>query len=111
YESPDAVKRLIDQAAAYKINTFHLHLSDDQGFRIVINGFPNLTNIGGQGSVGTGGRTMDPGGFWTQAQYKDVVGYAAGPFMTLMPAGDTPGHTNPIIMFHHTPPSNPLPPP
>ena len=51
YESPDAVKRLIDQAAAYKINTFHLHLSDDQGFRIVINGFPNLTNIGGQGSV------------------------------------------------------------
>src|SRR5262249_27124884 len=84
YESPDAVKRLIDQAAAYKINTFHLHLSDDQGFRIVINGFPNLTNIGGQGSVGTGGRIMDPGGFWTQAQYKDVVAYAAAHFMTLM---------------------------
>ena len=108
YESPDAVKRLIDQAAAYKINTFHLHLSDDQGFRIVINGFPNLTNIGGQGSVGTGGRTMDPGGFWTQAQYKDVVAYAAAHFMTLMPEVDTPGHNNAIIMSEYNDTSNPL---
>jgi hexosaminidase len=108
YESPDAVKRLIDQAAAYKINTFHLHLSDDQGFRIVINGFPNLATIGGQGSVGTNGRTMDPGGFWTQAQYKDVVAYAAAHFMTLMPEVDTPGHNNAIIMSEYNDTSNPL---
>jgi hexosaminidase len=108
YESPSAVKRLIDQAAAYKVNTFHLHLSDDQGFRIVINGFPNLATVGGQGSVGTGGRTVDPGGFWTQAQYKDVVAYAAAHFMTLMPEVDTPGHNNAIVMSEYNDTANPL---
>jgi hexosaminidase len=108
YESPDAVKRLIDQASAYKVNTFHLHLSDDQGFRIVINGFPNLTTIGGQGSVGTGGRTVDPGGFWTQAQFKDVVAYAAAHFMTLVPEVDTPGHNNAIVMSEYNDTANPL---
>ena len=108
YESPDAVKRLIDQVAQHKINTFHLHLSDDQGFRLVINGFPNLATIGGQGSVGTGGRTMDPGGFWTQAQYQDVVAYAAAHFVTVMPEVDTPGHNNAIIMSEYNDTSNPL---
>jgi hexosaminidase len=108
YETPDAVKRLLDQVAQYKINTFHLHLSDDQGFRLVINGFPNLATIGGQGSVGTDGRTMDPGGFWTQAQYKDVVAYAAARFIKVMPEVDTPGHNNAIIMSEYNDTSNPL---
>jgi hexosaminidase len=108
YEPPFAVEQLIDQAATYKINTFHLHLSDDQGFRLVINGFPNLTAIGAQGSVGTGGRTMDPGGFWTQAQYKAVVAYAAAHFMTVIPEVDTPGHNNAIIMSEYGDTANPL---
>jgi hexosaminidase len=107
YEPPAAVKQLIDQAAAYKINTFHLHLSDDQGFRLVINGFPNLTAVGAQGSVGTDGRTMDPGGFWTQAQYKSVVAYAAARFMTVVPEVDTPGHNNAIIMSEYNDTANP----
>ena len=107
YEPPSAVEQLIDQAAAYKINTFHLHLSDDQGFRLVINGFPNLSAIGGQGSVGTGGRTMDPGGFWTQAQYQAVVAYAAARFITLVPEVDTPGHDNAIIMSEYNDTTNP----
>jgi len=85
FEPPSAVKQLIDQAAEYKINTLHLHVSDDQGFRIAMNGFPNLTQIGSQGSVGTGGRTMDPGGFWTQDEYRSVVAYAAAHFMTVVP--------------------------
>jgi hexosaminidase len=108
YEPPSAVEQLIDQAAALKINTFHLHLSDDQGFRLVINGFPNLSAIGGQGSVGTGGRTMDPGGFWTQAQYQEVVAYAAARYITLIPEVDTPGHDNAIIMSEYNDTSNPL---
>ncbi len=108
YESPAAAERLIDQAAAYKINVFHLHLSDDQGFRLVINGFPNLTQIGGQGSVGTDGRTMDPGGFWTQAQYRQVVAYAQAHFMTLIPEVDSPGHNNAIIMSEWDDTANPL---
>jgi hexosaminidase len=104
YESPAAVEQLIAQAAAYKINVFHLHLSDDQGFRIAINGFPDLTTIGGQGSVGTGGRTMDPGGYWTQAEYKAVVADAQAHFMTLIPEVDSPGHNNAITCRSTTTP-------
>jgi hexosaminidase len=107
YEPPSVVKTLIGEAARYKINVFHLHLSDDQGFRLVINGFPRLTGIGGQGSVGTDGRTMDPGGFWTQAQYRSVVAYAAQRFMTVVPEVDTPGHTNAIIMSEYGDTANP----
>jgi hexosaminidase len=108
YEPPSAVEQLIDQAAAYKINTLHLHVSDDQGFRIVINGFPNLTTIGGQGSVGTGGRTMDPGGYWTQSDYQAVVAYAAAHFITVVPEVDSPGHNNAIIMSEYNDTTNPL---
>jgi hexosaminidase len=108
FEPPSAVEQLIDQAAAYKINVLHLHLSDDQGFRIVINGFPNLTAIGGQGSVGTSGRTMDPGGYWTQADYQAVVADAAAHFITVAPEVDSPGHNNAIIMSEYNDTSNPL---
>ncbi len=108
FEPPSAVKQLIDQAAEYKINTLHLHVSDDQGFRIAMNGFPNLTQIGSQGSVGTGGRTMDPGGSWTQDEYRTVVAYAAAHFMTVVPEVDTPGHNNAIIMSEYNDTTNPL---
>ncbi len=108
FQTPAAVKKLVDQVAAYKVNVLHLHVSDDQGFRIAINGFPNLTEIGGQGSVGTGGRTMDPGGFWTQAEYRDVVAYAAAHFMTVVPEVDSPGHNNAIIMSEYNDTANPL---
>ena len=108
YQTPSAVMRLIDQASAYKVNTLHLHVSDDQGFRIVIDGFPNLTAIGAQGSVGTGGRTMDPGGFWTQADYRNVVAHATAHFMTVVPEVDSPGHNNAIIMSEYGDTANPL---
>jgi len=108
YESPAAVEQFIAQAAAFKINVFHLHLSDDQGFRIAINGFPDLTAIGGEGSVGTDGRTEDPGGYWTQADYKAVVADAQAHFMTLIPEVDSPGHNNAIIMSEYNDVGNPL---
>lgn len=108
FQTPEAVMRLIDEASAYKINTLHLHVSDDQGFRIVIDGFPNLTDIGSQGSVGTDGRTMDPGGFWTQQDYRDVVAYAAAHFMSVVPEVDSPGHNNAIIMSEYNDTTNPL---
>ena len=108
FEPPSAVEQLIDQAAEYKVNVLHLHVSDDQGFRIVVNGFPNLTAIGGQGSVGTDGREMDPGGFWTQAEYRAVVAYAQAHFVTVVPEVDTPGHNNAIIMSEYNDTANPL---
>ncbi len=107
YESPGAVERLIAQAAVYRINVFHLHLSDDQGFRLVIKGFPRLAKVGGRGSVGTHGRKMDRGGFWTQAQYRAVVADAKAHFMTLIPEVDSPGHTNAILMSEYYDTHNP----
>lgn len=101
YEPPSAVEKLINQIAAYKIDVLHLHLSDDQGFRLAIKGFPRLTAIGSRGSVGTAGRLVDPGGFWTQAQYKAVVADAAAHFITVVPEVDSPGHNNAIIMSEY----------
>jgi hexosaminidase len=101
FEPPSAIKKIIDEASSYKMNTLHLHLGDDQGFRVVIKGFPNLTAIGGQGSVGTSGKTMDPGGFWTQAQYQQVVAYAKAHFMTVVPEIDSPSHNNAIEMSEY----------
>jgi hexosaminidase len=107
YEPPSAVEELIGQVAAYKVNVLHLHLSDDQGFRLAIAGFPRLTGIGGAGSVGTGGRQKDRGGFWTQAQYRAVVADAAAHFITLVPEVDSPGHNNAIIMSEYDDAGNP----
>lgn len=108
YEPPSAVEQLISQAAAYKIDVLHLHLSDDQGFRLQITGFPRLATVGGEGSVGTDGRVMDPGGYWTQAQYRAVVADAAAHFVTLVPEVDSPGHDNAIIMSEYDDTGNPL---
>jgi hexosaminidase len=83
------VKRYIDFLAFYKMNVFHLHLSDDQGWRIEIKSWPNLTAIGGSTQVGGG-----KGGFYTQEQYKDIVQYALDRHITIIPEIDMPGHTN-----------------
>lgn len=83
------VKHLIDLLAIYKINFLHLHLSDDQGWRIEIKSWPLLTTIGGSTQVGGG-----PGGYYTQEDYKDIVKYAQAKFITIVPEIDMPGHTN-----------------
>jgi hexosaminidase len=85
----DDVKTLIDQLSNYKINHLHLHLSDDQGWRIEIKSWPYLTQIGGSTEVGGG-----KGGFYTQEDYKEIVNYAMKRHMTIVPEIDMPGHTN-----------------
>lgn len=87
--SVEDVKRYIDLISYYKINTLHLHLSDDQGWRIEIKSWPNLTAIGGQTQVGGG-----KGGFYTQEQYKEIVAYAQSRYITIVPEIDLPGHIN-----------------
>ena len=83
------VKRYLDLSTMYKVNHLHLHLSDDQGWRIAINGWPRLTEYGGGTEVGDG-----PGGFYTQDEYREIVAYAAQRFVTVIPEIDLPGHTN-----------------
>ncbi len=87
--SVEDVKKYIDLLAYYKINALHLHLTDDQGWRIEIKSWPKLTEIGGSTEVGGG-----PGGFYTQEEYKDLVAYAAKQHITIIPEVDMPGHTN-----------------
>jgi hexosaminidase len=84
------VKRYIDLMAYYKLNVFHFHLSDDQGWRIMINSWPNLALYGGGTQVG--GTCSNC--YYTQAQYSDIVAYAQSRYITLVPEIDMPGHTN-----------------
>ena len=85
----DDVKRYIDLITAYKMNILHLHLSDDQGWRIEIKSWPNLALHGGSTQVGGG-----EGGYYTQEQYAEIVRYAGEHFVTIIPEIDLPGHTN-----------------
>jgi hexosaminidase len=83
------VKRYIDELALYKINTLHLHLSDDQGWRIAVDSWPRLATYGGSTEVGGG-----KGGHYTKAQYQEIVRYAASRYLEVVPEIDMPGHTN-----------------
>lgn len=87
--SVDDVKRYIDLISHYKMNILHLHLSDDQGWRIEIKSWPNLALHGGSTQVGGG-----KGGYYTQEQYKEIVAYAASRYITVIPEIDLPGHIN-----------------
>lgn len=89
------VERYIDELARYKVNVLHLHLSDDQGWRIAIDGWPKLTSIGGKTAVGGG-----PGGYYTQAEYRAIVAYAQARFITIVPEIDTPGHVNAALVSY-----------
>ena len=81
------VENYLDLLAMYKINTLHLHLSDNDGWRIDINGWPRLARYGGSTDASHG-----PGGYYTQADYTDIVRFAAARHITIVPEIDTPGH-------------------
>ncbi|MFN8581394.1 MAG: beta-N-acetylhexosaminidase [Gemmatimonadaceae bacterium] len=85
----DDVKRYIDVMALYKLNRLHLHLSDDQGWRIEIRSWPNLARFGGLTEVGGG-----VGGFYTQEQFADLVSYARSRFIEVVPEIEMPAHIN-----------------
>ncbi|MEP7344312.1 MAG: beta-N-acetylhexosaminidase [Gemmatimonadaceae bacterium] len=89
----DEVKQFVDLLAMYKLNVLHLHLSDDQGWRIEIKSRPALTAQGGATEVGGG-----PGGFYTQGEYADIVRYAGERYITIVPEIDMPGHTNAALV-------------
>ena len=96
--SVDFVKKFIDLLALHNMNVFHWHLTDDQGWRIEIKKWPKLTEIGSQRSgtiIGTNSDLDDNipyGGFYTQAEARDIVRYAAERHITIVPEIDMPGH-------------------
>ncbi|MGC8560278.1 MAG: beta-N-acetylhexosaminidase [Phycisphaerae bacterium] len=96
--TPPVVKQFIRLAAHYKLNIFHWHLTDDQGWRIEIPQYPRLTGIGAwRAGTEVGGNPHDInhrryGGFYTDAQIRQIVAYAARRYVTVVPEIDIPGH-------------------
>ncbi|MFZ5519010.1 MAG: family 20 glycosylhydrolase [Candidatus Zhuqueibacterota bacterium] len=90
FMTKDFVKRTIDLLAYYKMNRFHWHLTEDQGWRIEIKKYPRLTEIGAWRDGEDGTRY---GGFYTQDEIRDVVEYARSRFVTVIPEIEMPGHS------------------
>lgn len=99
------VKKYIDLLAMYKMNNFHWHLTEDQGWRIEIKKYPKLTSIGGSrnGTIignypGTGGTDSETyKGYYTQEEVKQVVAYAASKYINIVPEIEMPGHASAAI--------------
>ena len=98
----EEVKRLVDEMVVYKFNLLHLHLTDDQGWRIEIKKLPELTKVGAWRVPRTGlwwdrqppeeGEAATYGGFYTQEQIKDLVRYASDRYVNILPEIEAPGH-------------------
>lgn len=103
----EEVKKYIDQMAKYKLNLLHLHLTDDEGWRIEIKKYPKLTSVGAWRTpmVGNFGEFPEPaadapknyGGFYTQEELKDLVKYAKERHIDILPEIDVPGHSMAIL--------------
>lgn len=96
----DEIKTFIDILALHKLNRFHWHLTDDQGWRIEIRHYPELTKVGSRRAETVLGRNTNiydgipSGGYYTQRQIRDVVAYAAERFITVIPEIEMPGHAS-----------------
>jgi len=106
----DEVEQYIDQMARYKFNLLHMHLTDDEGWRIEIKSLPRLTTVGawnvkkigefGRFSATTPDEPRTYGGFYTQNDIKELVQYAKDRFMDIMPEIDVPGHSLAAIVSY-----------
>lgn len=107
---PKTVFKLLDLMATYKLNKFHFHLTDDEGWRIEINGLDELTKIGGRRchdpleekcilpQLGSGPTSLGSGsGYYTKEQYKDILRYAKKRHIEVIPEIDMPGHGHAVI--------------
>ncbi|MFG1628454.1 beta-N-acetylhexosaminidase [Kribbella sp. NPDC049227] len=92
FHGPAEVRRVIEMCSLYKLNVLHLHLTDDQGWRIEVPSRPALTGVGAAAAIGD-----RPGGYYTQAELAELVAYAAERFVTVVPEIDMPGHTSAVF--------------
>jgi hexosaminidase len=98
------IKKYIDYLALHKFNTFHWHLTDDQGWRIEIKKYPGLTSVGAHrnGTIigrypGTGNDNLAYDGFYTQKEIREIVKYAADRYIDIIPEIEMPGHSSAAI--------------
>jgi len=98
FQPPDEIKRMLDQMAQLKFNVLHWHLTDDQGWRIQINKYPKLTQVGAwRAPASVDGAAGRYGGFYTQAEIRDIVAYAQARYITIVPEIEMPGHAQAAI--------------
>ncbi|MDH6434779.1 hexosaminidase [Streptomyces sp. SAI-144] len=104
FMSKDGVLRYLDLMAAHKLNVFHFHLTDDQGWRVEIKRYPRLTEVGSWRARTKFGHGASPlweekphGGFYTQDDIREIVAYAAERHITVVPEIDVPGHSQAAI--------------
>lgn len=101
--SVEQVEQVLDIMALHKLNTFHWHLTDDQGWRIEIPRYPRLTEVGGcripagDAGIGADGKPAPYCGWYTQAQIREVIAYAAARHIVIVPEFDVPGHATAAI--------------
>ncbi len=110
FRQPATLRRLIDQMSAYKLNRLHLHLTDDEGWRIEIPGLPELTEIGAKRchdltetqcllpQLGSGPDNRSGGGYLSRAEYVALLRYAADRFVEIIPEIDMPGHARAAVV-------------
>lgn len=92
FQSVEFVKAFIDTMAQHKLNVFHWHLSDDQGWRLEIKKYPKLTAVGAWRHPAGAAHQTTYGGYYTQDEVRDVVAYAAARNVTIVPEIEMPGH-------------------
>lgn len=99
YQPIEAIQAIVDQMVSVKLNTLHLHLTDDQGWRFEVKSYPKLTELGAwRTPPSTGGAPgAKVGGFYTQEQLKALVAYAAARGITIVPEIDLPGHAQALV--------------
>ncbi|KRG84226.1 beta-hexosaminidase [Stenotrophomonas daejeonensis] len=107
FQSMDEIRKLLDAMAQHKLNTFHWHLTDDQGWRMEIKRYPKLTEVGScRVPLGDAGRDPATGqprtycGYYTQEQIREIVAYAAQRHIQVIPEIDVPGHATAAIVAY-----------
>ncbi len=99
--SVEEIKLMIEGAAYFKLNKFHFHLTDDQGFRIEIESYPQLTAIGSVRYGSHFGKAHDDeemyGGYYTKAQHREIVEFCKERHIEVIPEFDVPGHTSAVL--------------
>ncbi len=96
FQKPDVIKRYLDLMAFYKFNRFHWHLTDDTGWRIQIDKYPKLTQVG----AALGNDDQEVNGFYTKDDIREIVAYAKARFITIIPEIDMPGHATAAIFSY-----------
>ena len=117
FQPASYVEQLLDRMAAEKLNIFHWHLADDQGWRLPIDRYPRLIEIGAwrvpAGAAGRDPKTGQPvryGGFYTKDEIRRIVAYAAARHITIVPEIDMPGHATAMVAAYPELGSTPTPP-